>query len=567
MGTREEHREVTTSRSIPVGTVSERLQIKSKSKSLTNGHIKTMNKANGHVKSNTLTPTQTRAVVNGFISQGRVSGGKYLVTGTPQGVANLGFENTSDNQSPTRPRHLSYTDDLFESPLSKPRTRHNRGHLVASNGTLKFSKLTLARKHHPSSSSHGHGHGHATHSHRHHDAANNLVSYFDIELNHSHDYQYRPGEELAGNVVMDVSRNLEIRFLELMIIGLGNATITKSGKLSTQRESYIYKKTCVIGSNESKYTSVLTPGKYVSNFRFRLPKDIPTTTDYSEYRSGLRLDITYFLKARLCGDPSSTSIYSGMSGGNAKFKSLLSKRRPFNVLRPFDINMLPDGNNSISHTEEVVLSCGNNSTATIQMGLDRSVFMAGDNIRLQLSATIPSKRKILEITCSLQQHVTMKSSGHRATYSLIELHNKNPESTAVVTTEKHMSTSSYDVILSTNTAMLSSFLFGCHMVKVTYSVKTVLKFSSSGGKLSIAIPIAIGPCAEPIYSEKSAIKKAVPVFNRSLRFPCFTPTRNSSSYSLEQGSQSSRNIHVVSKYTSSSIGRCFTCCFTGIDGI
>ncbi|ESO94408.1 hypothetical protein LOTGIDRAFT_175442 [Lottia gigantea] len=503
--------EVTTpnnmSRSVPVGTVSDRVQkiktIRSTSTSNSNPEVSTQN---GYIgKAQTFTPTHRKKAVemNGFISHGRVSGGKYVVTGSPSGLANYGFSESMDNLKGISSgkkgtnRQLSFTEDLLDS----------------SDQIQMLNKV----------------------------------------------YQ-NGGEEISGTVIMDLSKSLEIRYLELVVVGVGNASLTKTGKLFTQQENYMYKRTCVIGNNETKWTSLLTPGKYVSNFHFHLSKDVPSSMDYDEQYSGLRFNVSYFIKARLI-DSSRKSVAS-KKHKKAHQKSLLSYRLDFKVLRPFDVNMLPDVNLPINHMEEVALACGKGRTATIGLALDRSVFLAGDDIRLQISLAVPASRKIKEIICGLQQHVSFQTPGQRASYTLVQLQNKNPEETAVVTIESNMKTSSYEVVIPTHNDILTSFNYGCNILKVTYSVKTLIKFSQGGGKLNLAMPIAIGPCAEPIYYEKSAFKKAVPVFKRPVRFPCFTPaSRNSSFYSQEQSSQSSRKINVVTKYQVSPFGRIFLCCF------
>lgn len=81
--------------------------------------------------------------------------------------------------------------------------------------------------------------------------------------------------------------------------------------------------------------------------------------------------------------------------------------------------------------------------------------------------------------------------------------------------------------------------------------------------LVFQIPIGIGPCAEPIYAEKTSSRKAIPLFNRTMRFPCFslrgTPPLSSS---LRPSTpRSAASVTVTTKYTNGYFARLFLCCF------
>jgi hypothetical protein len=92
------------------------------------------------------------------------------------------------------------------------------------------------------------------------------VKFFDIEMDKSPFYQYRPGEEISGSVHMDIHHNVEIRYVELLIEGHGTITLVKpkAGLPSTARECYLRKHTFLIGTGDAAWSSVLTPGHYMS---------------------------------------------------------------------------------------------------------------------------------------------------------------------------------------------------------------------------------------------------------------------------------------------------------------
>lgn len=97
----------------------------------------------------------------------------------------------------------------------------------------------------------------------------NCISYFDIETDQGSNYYYQPGENITGTININVLKSLEIRFVELIVVGQGQFTKRKSssGFPQTVRETYLYKEKCVIGTRDSHYGSVLPPGRYTSKFR------------------------------------------------------------------------------------------------------------------------------------------------------------------------------------------------------------------------------------------------------------------------------------------------------------
>ena len=105
------------------------------------------------------------------------------------------------------------------------------------------------------------------------DKKESCVAFFDIETDKVSSYMYRPGEEVSGVVTLVIRHTMEIRFVELVVTGRGQVVFRQpegmSGKLGrTTKETYLYKRTYVIGSGDEAWSSLLTPGTYSSKFRY-----------------------------------------------------------------------------------------------------------------------------------------------------------------------------------------------------------------------------------------------------------------------------------------------------------
>lgn len=80
------------------------------------------------------------------------------------------------------------------------------------------------------------------------------------------------------------------------------------------------------------------------------------------------------------------------------------------------------------------------------------------------------------------------------------------------------------------------------------------------------VPVGIGPCADPIYAEKTLSKKLVPLFNRTTRFPCFSSKTLPGSGQLRPSvPRKAASVQVTTKYSNGFFARCFLCCTTAED--
>jgi hypothetical protein len=128
----------------------------------------------------------------------------------------------------------------------------------------------------------------------------------------------------------------------------------------------------------------------------------------------------------VCDDLGSSSVRS-TSSANHFVKVLLSKKQAFRVQRPFDLNLIPSAQTPVTHTEEIYLSCAGNNLVITTLHLERAVFLAGDDIKLQLAASVPHSQRIKFISCRLQQHLKLDKQHDMTTFVLSTVERTDPQ--------------------------------------------------------------------------------------------------------------------------------------------
>ncbi|XP_060076173.1 uncharacterized protein LOC132555830 [Ylistrum balloti] len=387
------------------------------------------------------------------------------------------------------------------------------------------------------------------------------VTQFDIEFDKHERHRFLPGEELTGKIIFDISNEMDIRFIELLIIGQTTATLTQqeSGVSTTKRDVFLSKRSYIIGTPDGRWTSLITPGHYVSNFRLQLPEAIPTSTTYQDKINGFNLETTYLVKARICDDVGASSARSTHSMNNF-VKVLVSRKQTFQVKRPFDIHSVPMAMTPVSHVEDVPITCSVfrvREPANIHMSLDRSCFLAGDDIKIHLEMENRYANRIKKISCVLRQAVSVKGVRSKAQFNIANVEEKYPEGTITKTNKRNIIF--YEIHLPTHTNFLPSVMPGCRLVTITYSLLMTVKFTTCGGKLTLDVPINLGPCTDPVHLDKT---NSVPLFNRPLRFPYFSlhsnGTANGDAHKVLQ--QSTSGPPVSSKFSYGACSNRFCCC-------
>lgn len=346
---------------------------------------------------------------------------------------------------------------------------------------------------------------------------------FAIELDKPERECYTPGEIISGRIILEVNTNVEIRFVELLILGLATVHVGKHdpNHAKNAQEVIINKRSYIMGTPDGRWNSVITEGKYVSKFRFNLPKDIPTSIRYENQEHGLSFEIGYQVKARICDELGSASARSTHSL-NTLVKVLMSRKHPFFVRRPFDINAIPSALTPVNYRDFVNLNClpVPSDSAMLTLSLDRSVFLAGDVIRVKLSTSQGTARKIKHLTCQLQQRMT-SSLKPKSTYTLVQIDEHEPEVGMIQPNVRN--TVSFDFMIPTQNQFIPTYLQGCKLLKVSYYVMMYVTFNACADRLILEAPIAIGPCTDPQNLDKT---NSVPIFNRPIRFPHFSKENN-----------------------------------------
>lgn len=376
------------------------------------------------------------------------------------------------------------------------------------------------------------------------DRKEHYISQFVIELDRPDHDSFRPGEYLSGRVILEATASIEIRFVELIIVGLATIHFSKNDpNLSKNgQEVLLNKRSYMMGTPDGRWNSVITAGKYVSKFRFRLPNHLPSTIKYESKEHGFSFEINYLVKARICDEIGSASMRSTHSSNNL-VKVLLTRRFPFMVQGPFDIHSIPTAMQPVSHSEYVNLSCLPIflNTASLALSLDRSVFLAGDDIRVKLTATTRTARRIKTLTCELHQRVQTNIK-MRQNFTIMQIQEHEPEGQPFQQNSKNLVL--YEFMIPTRSQYISSFLQGCSLVRVSYAIAMTVRFKGCSGLLFLECPLSIGPSADPMNPREST---TVPVFNRPRRFPHFTnhhapKSQNGTAHVVENGQRQATSI-------------------------
>lgn len=345
------------------------------------------------------------------------------------------------------------------------------------------------------------------------------ISEFAIELDRPDMEAYSPGDYLTGRIILEALSNIEIRFVELLIVGLASVHFGKldPNTAKSSQEVLVSKRSYVMGTPNGRWNSVITAGKYVSRFKFKLPDNIPSTIKYESKENGFGFEVGYLVKARVCDEMGSSSTRSTHSTNNY-VKVLLTRRFPFMVRQPLDIHINPRAMQPVSQSEFANIGClplfMNNNAVTLT--LDRALVLAGDDIRVKLTTPTSTARKIKSLTCDLQQRI-VSSVKSRQMFTVIQVYEQEPE--GLHYKQKSLNLTLFEIIIPTHSQFIPSYLSGVKLVKASYAVMMTVKFKSCSGKLFIECPIGIGQSADPIISNGT---NAVPVFNRPMRFPHFS---------------------------------------------
>ena len=346
------------------------------------------------------------------------------------------------------------------------------------------------------------------------------IQHYGIEIDKPEADVHIPGDYLSGRIMLETTASIEIRFVELLIVGIATVHFSKNDPnlAKDSQEFVLNKRSYVMGTPDGRWNSVITAGKYISKFKFRLPDHLPATIKYESKEHGFTFEVSYIIKTRICDEMGSASVRSTHSTNNY-VKVLLSRRFPFVVKRPFDIHSVPNSLQPVSQAEHVNLGCLPIffDAASLTLSLDRAVFLAGDEIRVKLTTNSKTAKRIRSLTCELQQHV-FSSIKTRQMYSIVQIHEHAPEGFEYTNNGKSLSL--FEFILPTHSQFIPSFYSGCKLVKASYTIMMTVVFTSCSGQVFLECPVGIGPSMT--VNKQGQVASAVPVFVRPKRFPHFS---------------------------------------------
>ena len=374
------------------------------------------------------------------------------------------------------------------------------------------------------------------------------ISNFNIKFSGDRT-RYQPGEEICGDVVMDVWATVAVRYVEFVLQGKG--TLRKFEKTSFSRqprhELYLDKQSMLMKPTESGYV-VLTPGHYISTFSYRLPLDLPSNVKQTDMGKGHVFDVTYSARAHVCDSV------------RAKHKTTVIRvvkgtKRPFVITPTLDWQSLPGALEPIIHAEQLLLACTPcfNEPTSVMLYIDRGVYPIGDQIKCSLEIYTKNVQRIKEVYAELTQHVIFRTDKIKKHEKVI-LKALNSKSMS-----PHEKGKVYQgIFILTVPNIVPSNMPHCRLMDITYNICVTVKFRHFGGVLKTRIPVVIAPASE---AERQIEHPTIPIMSKPIRqFPYFSDSPSNSAGSLDfDGKDKERMIRRHEK-VQSEYQTCFVCC-------
>ena len=405
------------------------------------------------------------------------------------------------------------------------------------------------------------------------------ISNFHIAFNKPDNHRYKPGDDFSGKVVMDVWAPTDIKYVEFLIWGEGqirafNDTSTYLG--GPKSEIYLDKKMILIGSRDNRI--LLEPGRYVTNFRYTLPEQLPPTVYHDDRQNGYVFNISYMVQARVCDSVRAKSTRMVHHGQNKYTRIMKAVKKPFYVMQPINWSVITDTLEEVTHIEAIKLGCSSpgSEPVTVTLELGRIAHMAGDNINLRVKVDTEDPERVRSILSEVHQRTRF----YNCRFSRCVISNKDRvelkwgdtkinhggyKKTRDLDSIDSVIDKSYVLPLSSDLAQ--SEMKYCSMLKVDYDLRVIVSFNRFGGKLVMCVPITILPVSNADQMRKSFGQNNIPVFNKPTMFPYFTkPTESNAKDGLPASSAASmttakpaQNSDLVQSYFTGG-AKCCTCC-------
>lgn len=423
-----------------------------------------------------------------------------------------------------------------------------------SNGTLASRSGVALVQHHPVS-------------------ADMAISNFHIQYDRGI-AQYRPGEELRGKVVMDVWTPVHILKVEFKIQGFCTVRHFKDSGFSVKpfQEYYISKRITLLAPQAGSSTLYLKRGKYMSDFSYTLPDDIPPTVRQFDLGHGYVFDISYVARAQVCDILHTDNVNVPQVARVVKSTKATFAVSPTTSER---------NDEPITHAEQIQLFCSpfNTHPTSVLVQLNRGAYTVGEYIKVHIELLTPVKKRVRQLVAELEQSVRLqlgkKSVNFRQT--LIKAVD-NGRGRKLVPKSQEMpygGASDLDMIktgfrLPIPPNFVPSHLPSCQILDTTYCIKVTVKFGRFGGSLIERIPITVHPVTD--HEDTTTTTNRIPLFNKPImQFPYFaknpardsmrsTDSRAAPSLSTDFGGSQQRGHSTKYDRVTTKYKTCLTCC-------
>lgn len=225
---------------------------------------------------------------------------------------------------------------------------------------------------------------------------------------------YLPGEILRGELYITLEEEMEVKFIKLFMQGEGSGDwLEQNGKLTLtdkrkDTDGRLAKRTFLdIGlrafgrsSKEDKIPQVHPGGRYVYEFQFRIPENIPTT-----FKSPIEKDlgfVRYSLKAVLARPRK----YDKVTKLTFVLNEIISPDRP-------ELSFLPGS----SESKPVKTGCVSAGTLFLESCLSKAHYVQGEDILIKATAENESTKVMKELYAKLIRRVRCKGRFGTKTYT------------------------------------------------------------------------------------------------------------------------------------------------------
>ena len=304
-----------------------------------------------------------------------------------------------------------------------------------------------------------------------------LITRFDIVLEHDIDeqYQYEPGEDLRGDVILELSGTIAIKAIMVQIKGEANVSWEDSSKKSSPQayqvdEVYIDVTLDILQMEEGKLVT-LDEGRHRFPLNYQLPENLPSSF------IGKFGSITYVVKAMLKEDKRfgpSTVITS----------------EPFLVLKRLDIVEDAELQKPVTCTNEkrlfgtLMFCLSGKVCATIN--INRSGHLPGEDIFLDAEITNSSPRLVQSVQAALVMTSVFRAK--QKSCQSIQIVNKKRDEWEMDYGEGRRWK---NVRLTIPPYIPESRLDGCDIIDIHYELMFKVEISGKN-ELKINVPLTIG---------------------------------------------------------------------------